>query len=91
MSSSMERKIDGAADEAVDRLGHLRQDAEALVRDRVAPAVGAAADGVAASAKDAVRSGRAQVDSLAAQVRDQPLASVLIAAAVGYLFCRFTR
>jgi len=30
----------GATDEAVDRLGYLRQDAEALVRDRVAAAVG---------------------------------------------------
>ncbi len=74
-----------------DEIQRLRDQVQSLIADRAAPYI---AD-VAGRAEDAVRHGydsaRENLDSVADRVRGQPLVSVLIAAAVGYLLGRISR
>jgi len=65
------------------QINQLRRQVETLMRERVTPAV---AD-VAGRAENAAH--RAQ-EMAVGQVRERPLATVLIAAAIGYLLGRAT-
>ena len=73
------------------QIARLREQVEALMRDRVTPAM---AD-VAGRAEHAVHVAadlvRGQTEMVTAKVREQPLLAVLIAAAVGYALGRVTR
>ncbi len=69
----------GYNEEAKEQIAKLRAQVEALMRDRVEPALADAAD----RADQALGAVRHQADSLSARVRDQPLTSLLVAAAVG--------
>jgi ElaB/YqjD/DUF883 family membrane-anchored ribosome-binding protein len=78
----------GKPDDANAQIAHLRAQVEALMNDRVTPAV----TEMAGCAEDAVNRAasmvRDQTQTLTAHVRDQPLISVLLAAGVGYLLGR---
>ena len=78
----------GNPNDANAQIAHLRAQVEALMKDRVTPAV----TEMAGCAEDAVNKAagmvRDQTQSLTAHVRDQPLISVLLAAGVGYLLGR---
>jgi ElaB/YqjD/DUF883 family membrane-anchored ribosome-binding protein len=78
----------GNPNDAHAQIAHLRAQVEALMKDRVTPAV----TDMAGCAEDAMNKAagmvREQTQSLTAHVREQPLISVLLAAGVGYLLGR---
>jgi ElaB/YqjD/DUF883 family membrane-anchored ribosome-binding protein len=69
----------------------LREQVETLMRDRVTPAMGEAAERVEAAAHDAADVMRGRADALAGAVRGQPLAAICIAAVIGFLLGRVGR
>ncbi len=75
------------AEDTKEQIARLRAQVEALMKDRVEPALANAADR-AEHAMDAVRG---QTDVVVNQIRAQPLVSVLIAAAVGFVLGRIFR
>jgi ElaB/YqjD/DUF883 family membrane-anchored ribosome-binding protein len=79
------------AGDAMDQIARLREQVEALMRDKVAPAMGEAAERVEAAAHDAADAMRGRADALAGTVRDKPLAAICIAAVVGFLLGRLGR
>ena len=89
-------------DTATAQIAHLREQVEALMKDRVTPAVAdmaGRAETMVNSAAGMVRdqaqtiSGvvRDQAQTLSGHVRDQPLIAVLLATGIGYLLGRTTR
>lgn len=75
------------AADATDQVAHLRAQVEALMNDRVTPAL---AD-VASRAEDALCAMRGQAETVSGYVKDQPLPAVLVAAVVGFLAGRVLR
>lgn len=89
-AQGMASMSDTGAD-ARDQIRQLREQVDTLLRERVSPAV----SGVAGRAQDAARQAREmaqdQTEALSSRVREMPIASVLIAAAAGYLIGRLSR
>ncbi len=81
----------GRAEDAMAQIIRLREQVETLMRDRVSPAMGEAADRVEAAAHDAADALQGRADALAGVVRSQPLAAICIAAAIGFLIGRVGR
>jgi ElaB/YqjD/DUF883 family membrane-anchored ribosome-binding protein len=67
-------------DDAMAQIVRMREEVDTLMRERVTPAVTAAAEAV-----------RTQTDKLTGKVRGRPLASIAIAGAVGYFMGRLIR
>jgi ElaB/YqjD/DUF883 family membrane-anchored ribosome-binding protein len=78
-------------DDTNEQIARLREQVEALMRDRVTPAVTGAAGRAEAAVHTAADAVRGQAETVSAKVREQPLLAVLIAAAVGYVIGRATR
>jgi ElaB/YqjD/DUF883 family membrane-anchored ribosome-binding protein len=72
-----------AKEAAGAELAVLREKVEALMRDRVTPALADVAERAEDAAQGAVDAVRRQTGSLAASVREQPLAAVGAAALAG--------
>jgi ElaB/YqjD/DUF883 family membrane-anchored ribosome-binding protein len=81
----------GRAEDAMAQITRLREQVETLMRDRVSPAMGEAAERVEAAAHDAAYVMRVRANVLAGAVRSQPLAAIGIAAVVGFLLGRIGR
>jgi ElaB/YqjD/DUF883 family membrane-anchored ribosome-binding protein len=81
----------GAEGDAHAQIARLREQVEALMKDRVTPAVAEAAGRAEAALHGAADTVREQVETVSGKVRDQPLLAILIAAAVGYVLGRATR
>jgi ElaB/YqjD/DUF883 family membrane-anchored ribosome-binding protein len=81
----------GRAEDAMAQIVRLREQVETLMRDKVTPAMGDAAERVGAAAHDAADVMRSRADVLAGAVRSQPLTAVCIAAVVGFLLGRVGR
>ena len=73
------------------QIARLREQVEALMRDRVTPALADAAGRAESAVYGAADTVRGQAEMVSGKVREQPLTAVLIAAAIGYLFGRVTR
>ena len=73
------------------QISRLREQVETLMREKVAPASDAATERVGAAAQEAADTVRDRAEVLAGAVRGQPLAAILIAAAVGFLLGRAGR
>jgi ElaB/YqjD/DUF883 family membrane-anchored ribosome-binding protein len=73
------------------QIARLREQVEALMRDRVTPAVTEAAGRAEAALHGAADTMRGQVETVTGKVREQPLLAVLIAAAIGFALGRVTR
>lgn len=90
-SKKVSDKAKDVAGDTQDQIQSLRAQVEQLLNDRVTPAI---AD-VAGRAETAVHSARdmttAQVETVSAQVRNQPIIAIGIAAAVGYLLGRIAK
>jgi ElaB/YqjD/DUF883 family membrane-anchored ribosome-binding protein len=85
---------DSSADhpgDATAQIARLREQVEALMKDRVRPAVAAVADRAQSAMHGATDTVREQVETLSGKVREQPLAAILIAIAVGFVLGRVTR
>ena len=79
------------ANDAKEQIARLREQVETLMRDRVTPAFADAAGRAEGAAREAQQRAREQAEALSGQVRERPLASILIAAGVGFLIGRILR
>jgi ElaB/YqjD/DUF883 family membrane-anchored ribosome-binding protein len=79
MTTIVKEKPTGT-DDAMAQIVRLREEVDTLMRERVTPAVTAAAEAV-----------RTQTDRLTGKVRGRPLTSIAIASAVGYFMGRLIR
>jgi ElaB/YqjD/DUF883 family membrane-anchored ribosome-binding protein len=82
------RNMPERAEDAMAQIVRLRAEVETLMRDRVTPAVTGVAERMASAAQDTVETVRTQADKLSGRVRGQPLTSIIIAVAIGYLMGR---
>ena len=73
------------------QIARLREQVEALMKDRVTPAVTEAAGRAESAVYGAAGAVREQAEMVSSKVREQPLLAIVIAAAVGYVFGRATR
>jgi ElaB/YqjD/DUF883 family membrane-anchored ribosome-binding protein len=78
-------------EDATTQIARLREQVEALMKDRVTPAVAEVAGRAESAVYSAAGAVRDQADVVSGKVREQPLLAVLIAAAAGYVLGRVTR
>jgi ElaB/YqjD/DUF883 family membrane-anchored ribosome-binding protein len=78
-------------DDATAQVAHLRAQVEALMKDRVTPALTDMAGRAESALNTAAGAVRGQAESLSGQVRNQPLIAILVAAGIGFLLGRTTR
>jgi ElaB/YqjD/DUF883 family membrane-anchored ribosome-binding protein len=90
-STHMKDQVDQMSGDAASQIARLRAQVETLMREKVVPAVGSTTERVGEAAHDAADMMRDRADQLAGTVRDRPLTSVVIAAALGYLLGRTGR
>jgi ElaB/YqjD/DUF883 family membrane-anchored ribosome-binding protein len=89
--SSYGSESTGKGSDASEQIARLREQVESLMKDRVTPAVADAAARAESAYYGAADTVRGQVESVSGKVREQPLLSILIAAAIGYVLGRATR
>ena len=73
------------------QIARLRQQVDALRVDKVSPAVVDFAVKAQRTIGGTTAAVRGQTNAISNQVRQRPWAAILIAAAVGWIFCRVTR
>jgi ElaB/YqjD/DUF883 family membrane-anchored ribosome-binding protein len=78
-------------DDAQAQIARLRDQVEALVRDRVSPAVSDFAGRAETAAHSASGVVRDQARAVSGQVKEQPLVALLVAATVGWIIGRVMR
>jgi ElaB/YqjD/DUF883 family membrane-anchored ribosome-binding protein len=81
----------GNTGDATAQIARLREQVEALMKDRITPAVADAAGRAESAVYGAAGAVREQADAVSGKVREQPLLALLIAAGVGYALGRITR
>jgi ElaB/YqjD/DUF883 family membrane-anchored ribosome-binding protein len=90
MASTADTINDASAD-ARAQIKQLRDQVDALMRERVSPMISDAAGRAQDAARHAQEVAQEQIDQLSGHVRETPITSVLIAAAVGFLIGRIAR
>ena len=83
MANASDRTTDNAKDMAQSEIAALREKVEALMAERVNPALSAVADQAGSLAQGAAETVRRQSDHLAGTVRAQPFVAVGAAALAG--------
>jgi len=73
------------------QIARLREQVEALMKDRVTPALADAAGRAESAVYGVAGTVHEQAEAVSGKVREQPLLAVLIAAAIGYVLGRATR
>jgi len=81
----------GRMEDANAQIARLREQVEALMKDRVTPALAEAAGRAETAVYGAAGAMRDQAEALSGRVRDQPLVAVLVAAGIGFLLGRAMR
>ena len=84
-------QIKNRAEDATTQIARLREQVEALMKDRITPAVAEVAGRAEHAMYEAAGAVRGQAEVMSGRVRDQPLLAVLIAAGVGYVLGRAMR
>lgn len=84
-------RVNDTAGDARDQIRQLRDQVDSLMRERVTPIISDAAGRASDAAHRARDMAEDQAEAFSGRVRDMPIASVLIAAAAGYLLGRFSR
>ena len=79
------------SDDTNAQIAHLRDQVEALMKERVTPAVAGMAGRAETVMNSAAGLVREQAQTLSGHVREQPLVAILLAAGIGYLLGRTTR
>ncbi len=82
---------DYSMNDAKAQIAQLRDQVQNLVSERVTPALSSAAGTAEDYARQARDMASDQAEMLSDQVRESPLAAILIAAGVGYLLGRIAR
>ncbi len=80
-----------ASNDANAQIRQLRGQVDQLMRERISPVVNDAAGRAEDYARHAGDFARDNTEALSSQVKEMPIASVLIAAAAGYLLGRLSR
>jgi ElaB/YqjD/DUF883 family membrane-anchored ribosome-binding protein len=78
-------------DDAQAQIVRLREQVEALMKDRVTPAVADFAGRAETAVNTAGGAVREQAQAMSGRVKDQPLLAIVIAAAAGWLIGRVMR
>jgi ElaB/YqjD/DUF883 family membrane-anchored ribosome-binding protein len=91
MASDTSEAMSKVAEDASTQIAKLRAQVEALMKDRVTPAVADAAGRAEAAVHAATDTMRDQAEMVTTKVREQPLLAILLAAGIGYLLGRVTR
>ena len=81
----------GKMEDATAQIARLREQVEALMKERVTPALADAAGRAENAVYGAAGVVRDQADGLSGRVREQPLVAILVAAAVGFVLGRAMR
>jgi ElaB/YqjD/DUF883 family membrane-anchored ribosome-binding protein len=84
-------RLRDASSDANEQIRQLRGQVDQLMRDRVTPMVSEAAGRAQDYARQATDIAQHQAEAFSAQVREMPIAAVLVAAAAGYLLGRLAR
>ena len=79
------------SDDPTVQIAHLRAQVEALMKERVTPAVTEMAGRAERALNSAAGVVRGQAATVSGRVRDQPLIAVLLAAGIGYMLGRALR
>ena len=83
--------LNDAAQDAKEQIAQLRAQVQALMTDRVTPALANAAGQAEQYARQAKDMYDDQAEMLSEHVRESPIFAILIAAGVGYLLGRIVR
>lgn len=75
----------------IEEIAQLGRQIEQLVKERVAPALSGAARRAEATARSTFELVCEQAAAVSTRTREQPLAALLTAAAIGYLIGRLSR
>jgi ElaB/YqjD/DUF883 family membrane-anchored ribosome-binding protein len=78
-------------DEAQAQIAGLRRQVEQLMKERVTPALGDAAQRVETAVRNVTEIALEQVQAISSRAREQPITALVIAAAIGYLIGRVSR
>jgi ElaB/YqjD/DUF883 family membrane-anchored ribosome-binding protein len=78
-------------DDAQAQIARLREQVEALMKDRVTPALSEFAGRAESAVHTASGVARDQAEAVSGRVREQPLIAILIAATVGWIIGRAMR
>jgi ElaB/YqjD/DUF883 family membrane-anchored ribosome-binding protein len=78
-------------DDAQAQIARLREQVEAIMKDRVTPAVADFAGRAESAVNSATGAVRYQADAVSGRVKQQPLIAILVAASVGWLVGRLMR
>jgi len=81
----------GKLDDAQVQIEQLREQVEALMKDRVTPALADFAGRAESAVNTATGAVRQQADAVSGRVKQQPLIALLIAAGLGWLIGRMMR
>ena len=80
-----------AAASAQEQIRQLREQVDGLLRERVSPMLSDAAQRAQDAARQAQDLAQDQVEALSGRIREAPLVSILVAAAVGFVVGRIAR
>jgi ElaB/YqjD/DUF883 family membrane-anchored ribosome-binding protein len=83
--------VKGKTEDATTQIARLREQVEALMKERVTPALAEAAGRAESAMYGAAGVVRDQAEAVSGRVRDQPLIAVLIAAGIGFVIGRAIR
>jgi len=81
----------GKIEDAQTQIARLREQVEALMKDRVTPAVAEFAGRAESAVHSASGVVRDQAQMVSGRVKDQPLVAIMVAAAVGWIIGRVMR
>jgi len=83
--------VHGKVEDATAQIARLREQVEALMKERVTPVLAEAAGRAETAMYGAAGVVRDQAEAVSGRVREAPLTAVLIAAAIGFLLGRAMR
>jgi ElaB/YqjD/DUF883 family membrane-anchored ribosome-binding protein len=81
------RKIE----DATTQIARLREQVEALMKERITPVLADAASRAESAVHGATGAVREQAEALSGRVREQPMVAILIAAGIGFVIGRAMR
>ncbi|MGA3401898.1 MAG: hypothetical protein ABSC95_22010 [Acetobacteraceae bacterium] len=81
----------GKMEDATAQIARLREQVEALMKERVTPALAEAAGRAESAVYGAAGVVRDQAEAVSGRVREAPLVAILIAAGIGYVLGRAMR
>jgi ElaB/YqjD/DUF883 family membrane-anchored ribosome-binding protein len=81
----------GKMEDATTQIARLREQVEALMKERITPALAEAAGRAETAMYGAAGAVRDQAEAVSGRVREAPLIAVLIAATIGYVIGRAMR